>query len=129
MEYICKPIHEARNWQAATYFAVVGGERFYAFHERTYFPHFGKVMAAAMTGGEAPIKTEYWLGAYGDTKEDVVSVLKKIGLDPENYYILDEFYGDGYFPACANYEDATKFFEASWNHKTLKELNYRWDPE
>lgn len=89
-------VHEARLWQACNWY---DGEN-YAFHERTYFPW-------------SPFKevhSEYWLNGHSETKKEMEEKITEMGLDIKRYHVLEEFYGEGFFPACREFEDAEAFY-------------------
>ena len=57
--------------------------------------------------------TEYWLNGHGETRQDVVDLLHDLHLDAGKYQPMEEFYGDGFFPACYTLEDAKAYFGAT----------------
>jgi hypothetical protein len=99
--------------QRADWYAEENGEKRYAFHEWTFFPHFGEVIAAAMQGKDAPVRTSYWLEGWAQDEEALMELIRSIGLETGKYGAEECPYGPGVFPVCAEFDDAVKWFETA----------------
>lgn len=114
MTYEAQGVWHNRGYthQRSDWYAVEKKERRYAFHEWTFFPHFGEVMAAAITGIEAPVRTSYWLEGWAADQQALMELIAGLGLDASNYGAEECPYGPGVFPVCAEFGDAVRWFEA-----------------
>jgi hypothetical protein len=101
------------SMQHSDWYACKGDEKRYAFHERTVFPTFGEIMAAALQGKEAGDQTRYWLEGHAETGADLMERVKELGLLPGTYRAEECKYGPGVFPVCSEFEEAVKWFEAT----------------
>ena len=115
MKYEAQGVWHNRGYthQRADWYAVENGDKRYAFHEWTFFPHFGEVMAAAITGSEAPVRTSYWLEGWAQNEEALMELIRSVGLDPGKYRAEECKYGPGVFPVCSEFSDAVKWFEST----------------
>lgn len=116
--WIAKPIYCSRSGrtQRCDWFF----QDQYAFHEWTTFPSLGKIFAAAALGEKSPeVLTCYWLSGHGDTREELIAELAKVGLNPAHYHYLEEPYGDGFFPICNEFEHAKEYYEAQTKQRIL----------
>ena len=113
--------NRAYTHQRADWYAVEGGEKHYAFHEWTFFPHFGEAMAAAITGSEAPVRTSYWLEGWAENEDVLRALISRLGLETGKYGAEECPYGPGVFPVCTEFDDAVRWFEAN---RTAEEKMY-----
>ena len=114
IEFRIEPVYASRGFhtQRADYY----DGNIHAFHEWTMFPHFGKVMAAAITGEKCETTTSYWLNGHGEDREAITELLAMLNLDPSKYEAEEEPYGPGFFPVCKEYDDAVAYYVAAKLH-------------
>ena len=129
IKYEAKGVWHNRGFthQRSDWFAVEHGQKSYAFHEWTFFPHFGEIMAAAISGEKAEVKVFYWLEGWAQDEGALMEWIGRLGLDTGKYRAEECKYGPGMFPVCSEFEDAVKWFEASRgeiDHAMAEQLEY-----
>jgi hypothetical protein len=105
--------NRAFTTQRCDWYAVHEGDKTYAFHEWTFFPHFGAVMAAAISGTEAEVRQSFWLEGWAQSADELLAVIQRLGLEAAKYGTQECPYGPGVFPVCTEFDDAVRWFEAS----------------
>jgi hypothetical protein len=127
MKYEAHGVWHNRSFatQRCDWYAVNKGTKTYAFHEWTFFPHFGEVMAAAIKHEQAKDRTEYWLEGWAQNAEDLVELIRSVGLDPGKYRAEECKYGPGVFPVCSEFSDAVKWFESTCEKRRKHENDQR----
>ena len=60
-----------------------------------------------------PMLTEYWLQGWQHDSDSLFHALEAHGLDKNKYYAVEEFYGEGVFPATEDLQAAIDYFNAT----------------
>jgi hypothetical protein len=63
------------------------------------------------SGTTAPVRTKYWLEGWAQSAEELMELIRTVGLDPGKYRAEECKYGQGVFPICAEFGDAVQWFE------------------